>query len=142
MKRTPLFTVVIVALALVLSACGGSTSNTSSNSGGDPTAAAKSFMEALYGGTATDAQFCKAGGAEAKAGLEAGKQALTASGATVDVSGLKYEAANQSGDAADVKVSGKLKVTVAGNSVEQDYPPFTLKMKNEDGGWKVCGMAQ
>jgi ketosteroid isomerase-like protein len=141
MKRTSLLTVLIAALALVLSACGNSgNSGNTSTSGGDPAAAAKAFFEALYGGSASDALFCKAGGAEVKAALDQSKQAITASGAKIDVSGLKYEAANQSGDSADVKVSGKLKMTVAGTTNEVDYTALTLKMKNEDGGWKVCGM--
>ena len=64
-----------------------------------------------------------------------------ASGATIDVSGLKYEVANQSGDTANVKVSGKMKMTVAGATNEADYTPLTVQLKNESGAWKVCGMS-
>ncbi|MBX3083353.1 MAG: hypothetical protein KF716_17100 [Anaerolineae bacterium] len=144
MKRSSMFTALVAMLtfAVLLTACnnnGGDTNNTSS-SGGDPAGAAKAFFDALYGGTVADTMFCAANAAAVKTGLEQSKQALTASGAKIDVSGLKYDVANQSGDSADVKVSGKIKMTVAGTTNEADYTPLTLNMKNEGGSWKVCGM--
>ena len=139
--RMTVFAVSLV-LSLILSACGGTggSSNTSGG-GGDPAAAAKSFFDAMFTGGSVDQYVCTSNAA-AVAGMKQGmttiKNSLAASGAKIDTSGLKFEAANQSGDTADVKVSGKLKTTVGGNSVDSDFPAATLKMKNESG-WKVCG---
>lgn len=141
MKRSSVYTalVAMLAFAFFLTACGNNgTSNTSS--GGDPAAAAKAFYEALYGGTAADSMFCNASAAQVKAAMDQSKAALTASGAKIDVSGLTYTTANQNGDSADVKVAGKIKMTVAGATNEADYTPITIQMKNEGGAWKVCGM--
>lgn len=143
MKRSSVYTalVAILAFSFILTACGNnSTNNTTSSSGGDPAAAAKAFYEALYGGSTSDAMFCNASAATVKAAMDQSKAALTASGATIDVSGLTYTVANQSGDSADVKVAGKIKMTVSGASNEVDYTPITVQMKNEGGTWKVCGM--
>lgn len=147
MKQKMLFAVVTFGLVFVLAACGGNTGSSSSNgssssgSGGNPADAAKGFYEGLYGSAQIDQFVCgsnKAAVDALKQAVESSKSALAASNAKIDVSGLKYETANQSGDSADVKVSGKLKMTVAGNTQETDFPAMTLKMKNESG-WKVCG---
>jgi hypothetical protein len=129
---------LVVVCLLLLTACGG-TGGGGGGGGGDPAAAAKSFFEAVFTGKGDAAALvCKSGGDAFKQGMDSMKTTLTASGATIDIAGLKFEAANQSGDSADVKVSGKMKITVSGASTEQDFPPSTIKMKNE-GGWKVCG---
>src|SRR5215467_6061456 len=140
MKRKTTFVAVALSfvMALILSACGSSSGGgggNSSSGGGDPAAGAKGFYEALYSGGALDQFVCKAYAASADA-MKSSAAALTTGGAKIDLSGLKYEAANQSGDTADVKVSGKLKTTVSGTSTDTDFPAITLKMKNESG-WKV-----
>lgn len=126
-------------LSLLLAACGGGGSgggNTSS-SGGGPADGAKAFFDALYGGNSVDSLICGSNKAAAESYKQAAKT-ITSSGAKIDTSGLKYDVSNQSGDSADVKVSGKLKTTVSGVSTDTDFPAVTVKMKNESG-WKFCG---
>ena len=139
-----------LVLAAILSGCGGSASNgnassSSANSAGadNPADVAKGYFVALYSGAATDPFICT-GNAAVTNGLkqmgDAVAAGITSSGAKVDTSGLTYETANQTGNTADVKVSGKVKtVSAAGTSSAHDFPPQTLKMK-KDNGWKVCGM--
>lgn len=73
-----------------------------------------------------------------KAGMAAAKANYAQSGTTLDLSSLTFTTQNESGDTADVAVSGKLKITINGATTEIDYPVPLLKMKNENG-WKVCG---
>jgi hypothetical protein len=145
MKQKMLFAVLTFGMVVVLVACGSnagsSSGSASSGNGSDPSGAAKGFYEGLYGSGQIDQFVCgsnKTAVDALKQAVESSKSAMAASKATIDVSGLKYETANQSGDSADVKVSGKLKMSVAGNAQETDFPAITLKMKNENG-WKVCG---
>ena len=149
-KTTMRMVVATVSLVLVfiLSACGGNagggggtSGGNTSGGGGSPADAAKAFFDALFSGGAIDQYVCKSNAAAVdglKQGVNTMKTSLAATGAKIDISGLKFEASNVSGDSADVKVSGKLKTTANGNSMDTDYPPATLKMKNESG-WKVCG---
>jgi hypothetical protein len=149
MKQRRTLTALVFGLALILTACGrgapagsGNSSSTGPSSGGNPTDAAKGFYDGLYGDGNVEQFVCtsnKAAVDAIKQGAEASKKQMAAANAKIDVSGLKYEAANQSGDTADVKVSGKIKTTVSGTSTEADFPPVTLKLKNESG-WKVCGV--
>ncbi len=145
-----------LVLAVILSGCGGTTSNANTSSSSpsnsvvsgassadNPADAAKGYFVALYSGAATDQLLCT-GNPAATDPLKKMGNALSASitgiGAKVDTAGLTYETANQTGDSADVKVSGKVKTTTtAGTSTESNLPTQTLKMKN-DNGWKVCGM--
>jgi len=153
MKTRSSFAVMFaLVLAAILSSCGASASNTNSSSSpansagsgaGSPADAAKGYFVALYSGAATDQLLCT-GNPTATDPLKKMGNALSASitgsGAKVDTAGLTYETANQTGDSADVKVSGKVKTTTtAGTSSETNLPTQTLKMKN-DNGWKVCGM--
>lgn len=65
---------------------------------------------------------------------------IAAGNVKIDMAGLTYETANQTSDSADVNVSGQIVTTsAAGTAKASDFPPQTLKMKN-DNGWKVCGM--
>ncbi len=149
MKQKLVLAVMVLGAMFVLSACGSSGSASSggassSGSGGSPADAAKGFYDGLYGGGQIDQFVCSSNKTAVdaiKQSVDSSKSALAASNAKIDVSGLKYDVANQSGDSADVKVSGKITTTVAGTSTDTDFPPLTLKMKNESG-WKVCGMAQ
>jgi hypothetical protein len=145
MKQKWALSVLVFGLALVLAACGSGVSGGASGGGGgggNPADAAKGFYNGLYGDGKIEQFVCESNKAAVdaiKQGVEASKKQMEAVKATIDVSGLKYETANQSGDAADVKVSGKIKTTVSGVATEADMPAVTLKMKNESG-WKVCGM--
>ncbi len=148
MKQRLMLGVIVLGAMFVLSACGSSASSSggaaSSGSGGSPADAAKGFYAGLYGDGQIDQFVCGSNKASVDAitqSVNASKSALAASNAKIDVSGLTYAVANQSGDSADVKVSGQITTTVAGTSNATDFPPVTLKMKNESG-WKVCGMAQ
>jgi hypothetical protein len=129
---------LVAVCLLLLTACGGTGGG--GGGGGNPADAAKAFFEAVFAGKGDPAPLiCKSGGDAFKKGMESMKAGFAASGGTVDVSGLKFETANQTGDSADVKVTGKIKVSAGGQSMEQDFPPnVVVKMKNE-GGWKVCG---
>jgi hypothetical protein len=143
-QRISLTVIASFVMALILSACGGAagpTSGSGSSAGGSPADAAKGYYEAMYTGGSAENFFCTGDAATTaalKQGLDAAKAAMAAAKTKVDISGLKFDASNQTGDAADVKVSGKLKTTVGGNSIDTDYPAITLKMKNQSG-WKVCG---
>jgi hypothetical protein len=148
MNKRAMVLIVVLGIMTALTACGGSStpssssSSSSSGGGGSPADAAKGFYEGLYGSGSIDQYICssnKTAVDAVKQSVDAFKASMAASKASIDVSGLKYEAANQSGDSADVKVSGQIKTTVAGNSTNVDFPAVTLKMKNESG-WKVCGM--
>lgn len=143
MKQRSTLVVVAIsfALSLLLAACGGgaasSSSSSNTSSSGGPTDGAKAFFDALYSGNALDNLICKANAAAAD-GMKQSAKTITASGAKIDTSGLAYEASNQNGDTADVKVSGKLKSSVSGVSTDMDFPAITVHMKNESG-WKFCG---
>ena len=145
-----------LVLAVILSGCGGTTSNANTSSSSpsnsvvsgassadNPADAAKGYFVALYSGAATDQLLCTGNPAATDPLKKMGNAlsaSITASHAKVDTSGLTYETASQSGDSADVKVSGKVKATLpSGTSTESNLPTQTLKMKN-DNGWKVCGM--
>ena len=148
MKRS-ILAVMILAMGVILSACGGnngSNSNNSSSGGGNgsPSDAVKGYLTAVFAGNAIDSYLCtsdSAGSAAIKQGMNTIKTSLSASGATIDVSGLTYTVANQTSDTADVKVAGTLKMTVGGNSSDAPFQAMTVKTKNESG-WKVCGMGQ
>ena len=99
-------------------------------------------MTAVFTGGDINSYLCTSNAAAAKAlsdGMAAMKSGLTASGATIDTSGLTYDAGTVSGDTATVKVSGSLKVTVAGTSTNAPYSGAAIPVRNEGGTWKVCG---
>ncbi len=96
----------------------------------------------MFSGGDVNQYLCTANAAQAKAisqGMDTIKQSLAASGAKIDPSNLKFDAAAPSGDTAQVTVSGKLKTTIGSNSTDTDYPSTKISMKNEGGSWKVCG---
>jgi hypothetical protein len=133
----------ILAIALLVTACGGGApANTSNTGGGDPAAGAKAFFDALYAGNSVDSLICTSAAETAaaiKSGMQQMRDMMTAQGATVDASGLTYTVSNQTADAADVTVAGNLKVTAAGASTDTPFPATPVKMRNEGGSWKVCG---
>jgi hypothetical protein len=137
-------------LAVTLTACGGGAAPSGGTGGGgggaaaagSPTDAAKAFFAAVFSGNDINPYLCTTNADAAKAisqGMSTMKTSLEASGAKIDTSGLVFDAGTVSGDTAQVKVSGKLKTTVAGTSVDSDYPAATIPMRNEGGNWKVCG---
>jgi hypothetical protein len=58
-------------------------------------------------------------------------------GGGLDLSGLSFKTTEQSGDTASVQVTGKLKVTLLGQALEEDIDE-AMPMVKEDGKWKVC----
>ncbi len=157
MKSGSSFAVIFaLVITAILSGCGSSTSiaNPTASptnaviggvSGADnPSDVAKGYFAALYSGAATD-QFICTGNTTVTDGLkkmgDAVRAGIASGGIKVDTSGLTFETANQTGDSADVKISGKVKsASAAGTSSEHVFPAQILKMKNENG-WKVCGMS-
>lgn len=130
--------VPVLVLALILTACGG---GGATGGGISMTDAAKQFLESVYQGNKDKALevVCAAQKTATEAQISA---ATLPEGTSVDLSGLTYEVASESGDTGAVKVSGMLKVTAAGVTDEVDLgasgSPFAnIPMKNESG-WKVC----
>lgn len=145
MKRGALVLALIV-VSMVIAACGDNGGGNGGGGGGSasntPEGAAKAFWEAAYSGNAevAKANACAAGQDMIDEAV-AGMSAISASGATLDFSGLTYTKASESGDDATVSIGGALKVTVAGQTTEQplgDSIP-AIPLKREGGVWKVCG---
>ncbi len=128
---------ILMALSFVLAACGGG-----GGGGGSPLDAAKAFLEATvkFDKNAALALVCAA----EKDAVEkqfAGMPALPADqlkDLKVDLSNVKLEVVSQSGDTAEIKGSGKMKITMAGQTQEQEVSGANMIVKNE-GGWKYCG---
>lgn len=146
----PMTAIISVILVLILAACGGPApasnggqGESNANSGGTPDAAARAFFEAVFSGEGDVApMLCSVNAAAAeqiREGMEALKSTLAAGNATVDMSGLNFETTSESGDTAQVRISGSLKVSIAGVDQETDYPEVTIPMRNEGGSWKICG---
>jgi hypothetical protein len=136
--KYPALVVLLLLVAVVVAACdtgggGGGTSNT-------PEGAAKAWFEAALSGNldGVKAQTCAAG-QESVETAAAAFGSLGASGATVDASGLTYTKDSETGDDATVTVGGTVKVTAAGQEVEQPMEPVPMPLRKESGAWKVCG---
>ena len=127
MKRAWL--VVIVFLVVFLAACGGG--------GGSPEQTARQWFDALGKG---DENALKDLTCTAQHESLAGVAGLlgTMEGGGLDVSGLSFKTTEQSGDTASVQVTGKLKVTLLGQAVEEAIDE-AMPMVKEDGKWKMCG---
>lgn len=150
-----LFIAALVAVMMLVAACGGTASPTaapsggdtapSGDAGGDAAAGAKSFLEAVYTGGDVTNLICKAAGASAaemKAAFESLSSALTSAGAKLDLTGITYTVQDgATADKATVAIGGKIVADMAGT--KQDLPfdgtSMTLPMVKEDGTWKVCG---
>lgn len=135
--KYPALMVLLLLVAMVAAACnsggGGGTSNT-------PEAAAKAWFDAALAGNldGVKAQTCAAGQDSVETAATA-FSSFSSTGATVDASGLTYTKASESGDDATVTVGGTMKVTAAGQSVDQPMENVTMPLKKESGAWKVCG---
>ena len=135
--KYPALMVLLLLVAVVAAACdtggGGGTSNT-------PESAAKAWFEAALSGNldGVKAQTCAAG-QESVETAAAAFSSLSATGATVDTSGLTYTKSSETGDDATVTVGGTIKVTASGQEVEQPMESAPMPLKKESGAWKVCG---
>jgi hypothetical protein len=137
--KYPALVVLLLLVAVVVAACdtgggGGGTSNT-------PEAAVKAWFDAAFANNVdgVKAQTCAASQNEIEAAA-AGFASLATGGATVDASGLTYTKATESGDNATVTVGGSMKVTAAGQEMDQPMEGITVPVVRESGAWKVCGM--
>jgi hypothetical protein len=135
--KYPALVVLLLLVAMVAAACnsgGGGTSNT-------PEGAVKAWFDAAFANNidGVKAQTCAASQTEIETAA-AGFASLATGGATVDASGLTYTKATESGDNATVTVGGSMKVTAAGQEVEQPMEGITVPVVKESGAWKVCGM--
>jgi hypothetical protein len=127
MKRA--LSVVTVILVILMAACGG-------GGGGSPEKTAQQWFDALAKGdqntlkdlTCAAQQDTLTGVAGLLGGLESG---------ALDTSGLTFKTTSQSGDTASVQVTGKLKVTLLGQSVDQDIDE-AIPLVKEGGKWVVC----
>ena len=161
MRGSSRYTVFIsaVLLALFAAACGGagtstgspttasSTTTGGSTSGGaasstNPADTAKGLYTALFTGGDITTYLCTSNAAAAKSlseGLVAMRDTIASSSATIDVSGMTFDAGTVSGDSAQVKVGGSFKVTHAGTARDIPVSAETITLKNEGGAWKICG---
>jgi hypothetical protein len=123
---------VVLILVILLAACGGG--------GSSPTAAVKGFFQAFakLDVDKMTALTCSEMAEEMEETL--GVFALFGDGVKIDVSGLKYEVVEESGDRAVVRVTGTMKMSVSelgiDESTEMDEEMPVVK---EGGEWKVCG---
>ncbi len=136
-------TILILALVLLLAACGGTAAPANSQgAAGDPSVAAKGFVDAAFTGGDVTPFVCQAAGVEQlKEGFEMLAASFTQANATIDTTALTYTVSDQTDTSANVTVGGTLKVTVA--SVAQDIPmtdaSMVVPVKKEGDAWKVCG---
>src|SRR5260221_1326030 len=149
--------VTIVSLALTLSACGsgsaGTGGGTSSRTGtataapiatgagattgvgpgGTPEDGAKIVVDAVLTGKDLTGLICSAQVDNLKQTLAAVAQPDV----SVDISGLTFQTSFVKGNTAQVAVSGKMKLTTQGKSVDVPAPWTSMTMQNENG-WKFC----
>lgn len=131
--KYPALVVLLLLVAVVTAACGGGggTSNT-------PEGAVKAWFDAAFANNVdgVKAQTCAASQTEIETAA-AGFGSFSTGGATVDASGLTYTKATEAGDNATVTVGGNVKVTAAGQEVEQPMEGITIPLVKESGAWKV-----
>jgi hypothetical protein len=133
--------VISLLAILLLAACGGGASSGgggAQSSGASPADVARQFFEIAFSGEGDIAPLVCSASAEQVEAMREGLAQVAATGAEVDVSGLTFTAQNESGDTAEVVVSGTLKLTVADVEQELPFEETTIPMRNENG-WKVCG---
>jgi hypothetical protein len=136
MKHQSMYTkfVALFAIVFLISACAGIDPA--------PANAAKNFFIDTWAGKAVAAYMCTSNAAAAqtvKQGLEQLTNTLQGK-ATIDSSGLKFETSSQSGDTAQVKLTGKYKLTVPGRTdTTLEISETMITMKKEGDSWKVCG---
>jgi hypothetical protein len=111
-------------------------------SSGSPADAAKTFFLDTWAGKNVASSMCTsnpAGAQTVKQGLVQLTNTLQGK-ATIDGSGLKFKTSSQSGNSAQVKLTGKFTLIVPGHTdATLQFSETTINMKNEGGSWKVCG---
>ena len=128
MKRA--LSVVTLVLVILMAACGG-------GGGGSPEQAAKQWFDALAKGDENTLKALTCAAQQEQVTGATGLLATLGEGAGLDLSGLSYKTTEQNGDTASVQVTGKLKVTLLGQAVEEDIDE-AMPMVKEDGKWKMC----
>jgi len=127
MKRA--LSVVTVFVVILMAACSG---------GGDsPDQAAKQWFEALAKGDVKALKDLTCAAQQEQITGATGLLATLGQGAGLDLSGMSYKTTAQDGDTASVQVTGKLKVTLVGEAVEEEIDE-AMPMVKEDGKWKMC----
>jgi len=111
-----------------MAACGG---------GGSPDQAAKQWFGALAKGDENALKDLTCAAQQEQITGATGLLATLGQGAGLDLSGLSYKTTAQDGDTASVQVTGKLKVTLLGQAVEEEIDE-AMPMVKEDGKWKMC----
>lgn len=136
--KYPALMVLLLLVAMVAAACGGGGGGTSNT----PEDATKAFFEASFAGNAdaTRAQTCASLQESLDTYLEAVSTSFATTETSVDVSGLTYTKASESGDNAVVNVGGTMNATVAGQSAEIPFEGAEIPLVKENGAWKVCGL--
>jgi hypothetical protein len=138
--KYPALMVMMLLVAMVAAACnsgggGGGTSNT-------PEDATKAFFEASFSGNADQARAtsCASLHESLATYLDAVSSTFATADASVDLSGLTFTKASESGDNAVVNVGGTMSATIAGQSAEVPFEGAEIPLVKEGGSWKVCGL--
>ncbi len=122
-KIALLLAAMVMVLSLVVAGCGG----------GGPVDGAKDFFNNMFSEKGGE-YLCKAAGSDAAIGMAM----LGAMGAKIDTGGMKFELVKEEGDKATVKISGKIKISMLGQTEEEEIPAEEILMIKEDGKWKMC----
>ena len=128
MKRLSLFVVLLLAVSVVLSACGGGAASS-------PSATVKIWNEAVAAQDVAKAKSVTCAAAQPL--VDFAVEMFKAAGAKTDVSGFKYEESNVTATSASVHYSGKVKVDIAGTVTEEDTDQ-TVDVIKEGNNWVVC----
>ena len=131
--KYPVFAAALILIAILVSACGGS-----SGPGNTPEGAVKAWFDAAFAADidGVKAQTC----ASAQGMVEEMASAFGAEGSPVDGSGLTFTTASTDATTAVVSVSGSTKTTIQGQEVEVPLDGAILPVVLENGSWKVCAM--
>jgi len=131
----------LVVMSMLIAACGGDGGTGGGGASGDsPDAAARNWFTAYFNGDveAVGNLTCAA----QRDAMVQGAEAIGAVEAEYDLSGLSFSVTEQTDTTAVVTGSGSVRVTAAGQTVEQPVDqsgvPPTLNLVREDNAWKVC----
>ncbi len=133
-KIALIIAVMVMVVSLFVVGCGGSS--------GGPADAARDFFKNMFSDKVGD-YICKSAGDEAMQALGMlGALSTMAGGVKIEMNtdGMKFQTVKEDDKKAVVKVSGKMKISVAGQTMEEEFPEQEIPMVKEDGKWKVCGM--
>ncbi len=134
-KSFRIMALTVIFLSLTLTACGG----------GSPTDAARGFFENAVRKDKKALDYLCKSVLPAGEGMASGVSAIIGGTAesSFDFGNITFTLTSESAQAAEVKLGGKLKVTVGDQSREVDLGITPLgaapiKLIKEDGAWKVC----